>query len=770
MATIKKSEKPPYHISGHAIVTGKAKFIGDDIKPDGMLCAKPFPSEHAHAKIVSIDTSKAKKIPGVVAVLTWQDIPGPNQIGHTILDEPLLPQNEVMHVGQPVALIVAENAKIAAKAMKLITVTYKKLPSILTIDEALQAKSFYTGPQQFNHGDIKSAFKQAEFVITGEVNTGTQEHSYFETQRCWAIPGDDKNITLYSATQSTAEAQAIAARVLGLSSKDVTVDVKRLGGAFGGKERTATLWACLAALAAYVTKKPVELKLNRKDDMAWTGKRHPFRGKYKVGFNKQGRILAYELEISSNGGAFADLSIPVLYRAMFHADNAYYIPNVKITGVACKTNLPSNTAFRGFGAPQGIFIIENIIEKIAYKLKLDPIAVREINLYRENETTPYGQPVRDASHKKIFALLKQKTNYEKLRQEVANFNNQHQYLKRGIGIAPVKFGISFTFTPLNQGTALIWIYADGSIAVSHGGVEMGQEVNTKVAQVVAHELGVNLKRIRVESSNTQRNGNASPTAASTGSDINGNAALNAAQQLKERLCKEAAKLIAEKFSFKAAVNRIVFQDDQIFDRKNPDAKLHFNELIQHAYMQRINLGAQGFYKTPEIFYDSNKEHGSPFAYYVYGAALVQVEVDVLTGVNKLLSVQIIHQAGRSLNTAIDLGQIAGAFMQGYGYCTMEDMPFDKNGCYNATTFSTYKIPIIRDLPQTFAVDFIETDTKNASVMGSKAIGEPPLIYGEAAYFAIKNALQSIDPDHEVELAMPATPEAIALAANKQIKH
>lgn len=780
MTKITQLKNDPTHLSGNAIVTGKAKFIGDELKPQGMLSIKCVFSKFAHAKILKIDTTAAVQVAGVVAVLTHKDIPGENQIGHTIKDEPLLPDSEVMYVGQPVVLVVAKNIKIAAAAAKLVQIEYAELKPIITIDEAVKVNSFYVPPVQMQRGDVESGFKIATHVVEGEVNTPTQEHLYFETQRVWAIPGEDRNITLYSATQATAEVQEIAARVVGLQSKDVTVDVKRVGGAFGGKERGATLWACLATFAAFVTRQPVELKLSRVEDLAYSGKRHPFKINYKVGFNAEGKILAYLVDFSANGGAFVDLSLPILQRAMFHADNAYYLPNVKIIGKACKTNIPPNTAFRGFGAPQGIFTIEVVLEKIAEKLQLDPLAVRKVNFYQEKEATPYGQLVREVCHPELLERLKTNSNYYQLMQDTHNFNQKHQYQKRGVGVVPVKFGISFTFTSLNQGTALMWIYADGSISLSHGGIEMGQEVNTKVAQVVARELGVSLKRIRMESSNTQRNGNASPTAASTGSDINGHAALNAAQQLKTRLTDVAVNLLKEKlhlnFSDASSENsiasdriypearKIVFADDFIFDKRFPDAKLSFAEVVEAAYFQRVNLGAQGFYKTPDIFFDGKLMQGSPFYYYVYGIALSQVEVDLLTGVHKLLKVNIVHECGKSLNKEIDLGQIAGAFMQGYGYCTMEDMQFDAAGKYLANNLSTYKIPAIVDFPETWEVDLWERDDKRASVMGSKAVGEPPLIYGFSAYFAIKHALQST-VGKPIDLAMPATPEAVLNAIN-----
>lgn len=776
----------PYHLSGTAIVTGSAEYIGDKANLGNILHAKVVFSTNAHAIITEIDIKLALAVSGVVAVFTAKDIPGENQVGHTIKDEPLLADNEVCYVGQPIALVVARTSKAAILAAQKVKVTYKQLPIILTIEEAIKANSFYVDPCVIEKGDIKKGFSESHLICGGEILTGAQEHVYFETQRTLAVPGDDNNITLYASTQSTAEVQEVVANVLGIRSKDVTVDVRRLGGGFGGKERGATIWSSLAALAAYGLNQSVLLMLTRKEDMSYTGKRHPFRSSYRVGADKNGKILAYEVEFCSNGGAFADVSIPVLQRAMFHADNAYFIPNAKIVGKACKTNLPPNTAFRGFGAPQGIFTIENVIEDIARKLNLDPLKVRETNFYRCSETTPFGQPIYEASHSELLGKLKKKAGYNQLQMKVNDFNNKNKYVKRGIGIIPVKFGISFTFTTFNQGTALIWIYADGTISMSHGGIEMGQEVNTKVAQVVARELGVDIARIRVESSNTQRNGNASPTAASTGADLNGNAALDAAKKIKIRLSKFAVEMLKEKlkcsefacdgpvcFENRAEcdnsvpdVEHLVFANDNIYDCRYPKVKISFTNLVHDAYMSRYNLGAQGYYRTPEIFFNGKKMQGSPFHYFLFGVSMVVMEVDILTGMNRLVKVYVVHETGRSLNKSIDCGQIHGAFFQGFGYSTMEELKFNKDGRYLANNLSTYKIPSFQDLPEVFDIELVERDLQYTGVFGSKAIGEPPLIYGEAAYFAIRNALQSINPDKIINLAMPATPEAIVLSIFK----
>ena len=767
---IRTKSNEPYHISGHLHVTGASKFIGDDIKPSNMHYAKILASCFAHAKILKIDTTEAENMPGVIAVITYKDIPGENQVGHAIKDQPLLPVDEVTYFGQPVAVVVAQTSWFAEKAVKQIKVDYEELTPVFTIKEAIEKKAFYIPERCVENGNIEEGFRQSDHILEGVVTNGAQEHFYLETQRCIAIPGEDNDVLLYSSTQGTASTQDLVSKVLGVKRKDVTVDVLRLGGGFGGKESSEN-WSCLAALAAYNTKKPVELILTRHEDMKWTGKRHPFETYYKVGFNKEGKILAYSVELNANGGAYADISVAIIERAMLHADNAYYIPNIKIIGRPCRTNLVPNTAFRGFGAPQGIFAIEYVMDKIAHKLNMDPIQIREINVYHDGQQAPYGQIVKEASGKELFERLKKNSNYEELKNETREFNKTHKFVKRGLGSVPVKFGISFTTSFLNQGSALVWIYADGSVSLTHGGIEMGQELNTKVAQVVAKELGISLARIRVESSNTKRIGNATPTAASSGTDINCNAALNAALQLKERLIILAGDMLKNKIGLEPDINTIVFENDTVFDRRTPDEKISFEELISSAFLNRIALGAHGFYKTPGISFDRPTGRGTPFYYWVYGCALVQIEVDILSGNSRLLKVYIVHESAKSLNTEIDKGQITGGFFQGFGWSTFEESTYDDKGRLMADTPSTYKIPTIKDLPELIDIDIVQNERKFVSVYGSKAIGEPPLIYGEAAYFAIKDAIESCSEyKYEADLGMPATPESVLKAIEKLNKN
>lgn len=754
----------PFHISGPLHVTGRSRFVIDEPRPEGMCYLKIFSSPYARARIISLDTREAEGAPGVLGVFTHRDIPGQNQIGHAALDEPLLPEKETAFYGQPLAIVVGETAETAREGVRLIRAEFEELEPVLSIDQALKKDLLYAPERRIEAGDVEQGFRESEFTLEGQMETGSQEHFYLETQACRAVPGEDNEIILYAATQSTAEVQEVAARVLGLQSKDITIDVRRLGGAFGGKERAATIWACLAALACHKLRRPVELSLDRFEDMSWTGKRHPYLIKYKVGFDRSGTIKAYSVELNSNGGAYTDLSMAILERSMLHADNAYFIPNARIIGRACRTNLPPNTAFRGFGAPQGIFAVEHAMERIARKLGLDPLEVRRRNAYTEGQETPYGQVVHEAAALEMFERLEKKTKYQELRKSVDGFNAKSRELKRGIGVVPVKFGISFTSAFLNQGSALILVYADGTVSLSHGGIEMGQEVNTKVALVVARELGIRLERIRVETSSTKRTANASPTAASTGSDINGHAARDAARQIRERLAPVAAEMLSRRWGTSYNANGIVFEDDRVFSRNSPEMSISFAELAHQAYMQRVDLCAHGFYATPGVHFDRERGKGNPFHYFVFGCCLAVAEVDTLTGSSRLVEAHIVHETAKSLNPGIDQGQIEGAFIQGYGWCTMEDIKYDQKGRYLAVTPSTYKIPTIRDLPEAFEVEMVEAERRHASVYGSKAVGEPPFIYGMAAWFAIKDAVEAVsDHKREADLAHPATPEAVLAA-------
>ncbi|RPH95709.1 xanthine dehydrogenase molybdopterin binding subunit [candidate division KSB1 bacterium] len=769
-----KQESIPTHLSGTLHATGASRFISDEPKPDGMCYARVLTSPYAHAEIVSIDALDAARTPGVLAVLTAADIPGANQIGSKIPDEPLLPTREVCYCGQPVAVVVAETPQAAASARKKIRIEYRELEPVLTVEQALAAKSFLAPEIGLERGNVDRAFAQAEIVLEGTVSSGAQEHVYWETQRSRAVPGEDQEITIYSATQAPTEVQELAAHVLGLRRKDITVDVRRLGGAFGGKESLANLWACLTALACFKTKRPVELQLSRAEDMAWTGKRHPFENHYKAGFDRNGKILAYSIEFNANGGAYADLTMPIIQRAVLHAENAYYIPHMRVVARPCRTNLPPNTAFRGFGAPQGIFAIESVLDHVAHKLEKDPLEIRRLNAYRKGQQTPYGQPVIEPNTVPLLRRLEKTCDYASLLREVDEFNETHPYVKRGIGILPIKFGISFTAPFLNQGSSLIHVYTDGSVSVSHGGVEMGQEVNTKVAQAAASELGVTLDRVRIETHNTKRTANTSPTAASTGADLNGNAARDAARQIIVRLRPFASVYLKSKFDISCTAQRIVFSNNFVFDSRHPDQRVPLSELAHAAWMKRIDLAAHGFYKTPGLKFDWKKGKGTPFAYFVFGCGLAVAEVDLLTGYFTLPKVYLIHETARSVNPAVDRGQIEGAFFQGFGWCTMEEVLHDGKGRNITPSLTTYKIPTIRELPDEWQIEMVQDERRQAGLMGSKAVGEPPFLYGQAVFFAIKHAIESLDNHHtEAELRFPATPESIVTAVEKlrrSVKH
>lgn len=753
-------KKEPYHISGKLHLTGSSRFIADEAPLPGMLYAKFFPAPVAHARILSLDVSAAAAIPGVERVVTAADIPGQNQIGHVIKDEPLFPEERIMYLGQPLAMVLASDETLAEDAARLIRLEYEELPPLLEIDAADASSEWYIPERKIECGDVQKALDEAAFSLEGITESSAQEHFYLESQRCRAIPGEGQQLTLYTATQSTMEVQEVLSHVLGIPAHHIIVDVPRLGGAFGGKERAGTIWACMAGLGAHLSKKPVQVLLTREEDMRFTGKRHPFKSRWKVGFDASGRISALDVELLANGGAYADLSIAILERALFHADNAYHIPNARIRGRACRTNLPPNTAFRGFGAPQGVFVIESIMSRIARELKLDPLDLRQSNLYRSGDITPYGQQVRESNLPELLDKLRQNSDYAKLKEEVRDFNASHEFAKQGLGTVPGKFGVSFTTALMNQASALLWVYIDGSVSLSTGAVEMGQEVNTKCAIVAARILGLPLERVRVESSNSQRVGNASPTAASTGSDLNGNAARIAAEKVRDQLVPIAREML-ESQGVECGVAEMRFEEEHVYCLADPDQRVGFAQLVRQAYNSRVPLAAYGYYRTPGLQFDRAKGKGNPFHYYVCGCALVQAEINILSGEHRVLKTFIVHENGNSLSEDIDRGQIIGAYAQSVGWCTIEELPLDQKGRYLAINSSTYKIPTVRDLPELLEVEVVPASTEYASVFGSKAIGEPPFIYGLAVWFAIQEAVWAANPVGE--LRFPATPEAILLS-------
>lgn len=757
------------HLRGTSHVTGAAKFIGDDLNFADMLFVYPVVSTIAHGTVLHIDTTKALAVDTVTNILFAEDIPGNNGIGAVDRDEePLLAVNEVMYIGQPIGLVLAKTEEAARYAAEKVEISYEPLPSIITIDEALEQNSFYQEQLEVHSGDIDFAFEKAEFILEGTLESGAQEHLYLETNRAVAVPGIDGSLTIYSATQAITDVQDVVANILGVPNNLIEVDLTRVGGAFGGKERGGTMWAAMVALACYITRLPCYLALERKDDMAWTGKRHPFKTSYRAGCTKDGRIIALDVELNANGGAFEDFTIPIVERAMLGVDGPYYIENTRIIGRGCKTNLPPNTAFRGFGAPQASFVIESIIDRITYRLGKDITEIHRINFYADGQVTPYGQRVYEAFNSSILDRLIKKSSYEELKKEVAEFNVTNRFKKRGIGFMPVKYGIAFTATFLNQGNALIWVYTDGSISLSHGGVEMGQGLFTKVAIIVAKTLGVDLSRIRCESTNTKRIGSVASTAASSGTDINGYAAHLAALQIKEEMQKAGAQYLFERYDLTPWPESIEFADDQWWDKRMVEKKESFSALAGYCYFNRYNLGAQSHYATPGLFYDMKAGRGTPFSYFSIGESLVEIEIDVLTGETSLQKVCIVHEGGEILDYQIDRGQIAGGFMQGFGLCVMEDLQSDpQTGKQLAGTMSTYKVPAYSDLPENFVIDLYPSRNEHKSIFGSKGIGEPPILYGLASFFAIKHALEAIaDGVIESTLQNPATPEHIALEAER----
>lgn len=748
----------PLHISGRDHVTGRSWFIDDIPKPRNLLYVKILPSPIAHGKIVALNTEKAKAFPGVYAVITAEDIPGENQIGGIIQDEVCLAGGHVQFVGEPIAIVAAESIEAAEAALSKIDLKIEEETPVLTVKEAMSKNQFVGPVRKIERGDVAAVFSNCPNYLEGVICNEGQEHFYLETQSALTIPEDNGGITVYSSSQNPNEIQRMVANVLGLSQHQVTVDIKRLGGGFGGKETQATAWACIAALVTYHTGRPAELRLTRDEDMLCTGKRHAFENYYKVAFDKEGKILAYEVELNSNCGAVADVSTSVLERAMLHAENCYQIQNIKIIGRPCKTNLHPATAFRGFGGPQGIFAIESVLQRIAHTLDLDPYDVRMKNMYREGDIAPYGEEIINAEHiGSVFEKLRKDSKWDERKKQIAEFNKKNKYYKKGIGITPVKFGISFTAAHLNQGSALILIYIDGSISVTHGAIEMGQEVNTKIAQIAATNFGVPLQAIRIESNNTKRVANVSPTAASSGCDINGHAVENASLEIMKRLRELAARLYpaTEELHFE---NGFVYPViDNKVDYENPCTT--FKDLVKKAYFERIDLSAHGFYATPGIHFDRETGQGHPFLYYVFGAAVSEVTVDLLTGHTSLDFAHIIHDCGSSINPRVDVGQIQGAFAQGIGWVTTEELVYNDSGRLLSSSPATYKIPTIGDMPEELYVELLEGSINEQGIKRSKAIGEPPFVYGESVFFAIADALSSTGK-YPVDLSIPATPEKI----------
>ncbi|NQE47963.1 xanthine dehydrogenase molybdopterin binding subunit [Herbaspirillum rubrisubalbicans] len=752
--------KPHPHESARLHVTGEATYTDDIVELQGTLHAALGLSQKAHARLRAIDLDKVKTAPGVVAVFTAADIPGDNQCGAIIHDDPVLADELVQYVGQPIFIVVADSHDRARRAARLAVIDYEELPPILTPRAAHAAQSYVLPPMHLSRGEPAVALALAPHKLRGQFDVGGQEQFYLEGQISYAIPKEGRAMHVYCSTQHPSEMQHHIATVLQLAAHDVLVECRRMGGGFGGKESQSALWACAAAVAAARLCRPVKLRADRDDDMMVTGKRHCFAYDYQIGYDDHGRIVAAKIDMISRAGFSADLSGPVATRAVCHFDNAYYLSDVEIHAMCGKTHTQSNTAFRGFGGPQGALAIEYIIDEIARNLGCDPLEIRRNNFYGPSEeegplarnVTHYGQKVEDNVIHGLVDQLEQSSRYQERRGEIARFNAANTVLKKGLALTPVKFGISFNVPHLNQAGALVHVYTDGSVLVNHGGTEMGQGLNTKVAQVVAHALGVPLEKVRCSATDTSKVANTSATAASTGSDLNGKAAQDAALQIRARLAEVAAR------HFKVEVSALRFADGLVLAGEQ---SLPFVELVMQAYLQRVQLWSDGFYSTPKVHWDAKRMYGHPFFYYAYAAAVSEVVIDTLTGEWKLLQADLLYDAGESLNPALDIGQVEGGFIQGMGWLTTEELWWNQDGKLMTHAPSTYKIPAISDCPAALRTELYANSNVSDTIHRSKAVGEPPLLLPFSVFLAIRDAVSAVG-QHRVNppLRAPATSEAI----------
>lgn len=764
--------KSKCHESAAKHVSGEAVYIDDRPPLKGQLYAAVGQSEQAHANILSMDLSAVKAAEGVIAVITVADVPGHVDIGPVFPGDPVLADGKVEYVGQPLFAVAATSHDLARKAAKLAKVDYETLTAVLDVKEALKQQHFVRPPLTMSRGNADEAINNAPHVLSNEMHVGGQEHFYLEGQISSVEPTEDGGMVVYSSSQHPSEVQKLVAEVLAIPLNLVVVDTRRMGGGFGGKETQAAPWACISALLARKTKRPVRLRLSRVDDMCLTGKRHPFYNTYQIGFDDDGVILGANITVNGDCGYSPDLSDAIVDRAMFHSDNAYYLNNASVTGNRCKTNTVSHTAYRGFGGPQGMMVIERAMDDIARHLGKDPLVVRLANLYggEGRNVTHYHQTVEHNNLATIINQLVETSDYHKRCEQLREFNQQNRILKKGLALTPVKFGISFTVQHLNQAGALVHIYTDGSIHLNHGGTEMGQGLFTKVAQIVAHEFQVDVSTVGVSATRTDKVPNTSPTAASSGTDLNGKAAQNAAITIKQRFVDFAVK------HFEVDANSIQFANSQVIVGAGTDREKSFSfaEFAQLAYVNRVSLSATGFYKTPKIHFDRNTASGRPFFYFANGAAVSEVLIDTLTGEYKLLRTDILHDVGQSLNPAIDVGQIEGAFVQGLGWMTCEELMWNDKGRLLSHGPATYKIPAITDAPVDFRVELLKDEpNQEHTIYHSKAVGEPPFMLGISVWSALRDAISSI-VDYKVspDLDTPATPEKVLWAVEqvKQRRH
>jgi xanthine dehydrogenase large subunit len=747
------------HESAALHVSGEATYTDDLPELQGTLHAALGLARHAHARIVSLDLAAVRSAPGVIAVLCAADIPGENNCGPVLHDDPILAEDEVLYLGQPVFAVIAESHELARRAAALAksddVVHYEPLEVVLTPAEAKTRKQFVLPPLHLKRGEPAAKIAAAPHQIAGMFEVGGQEQFYLEGQVAYAIPKEMDSMLVYSSTQHPSEMQQVVAHMLGWPAHSVVCECRRMGGGFGGKESQSALFACVAALAAKILQRPVKVRADRDDDFMITGKRHDAVYEYEAGFDETGRILGARVEIALRAGYSADLSGAVATRAVCHFDNAYYLSDVEIVALCCKTNTQSNTAFRGFGGPQGALVMEVMLDSIARQLKCDPLDVRLANYYGvgERDVTPYGQRVEDNVIAPLTDELLASSDYRARRAALAAYNTASPVLKRGIAFSPVKFGISFNVPFLNQAGALVHVYKDGSILVNHGGTEMGQGLNTKVAQVVANEFGVPLARVRATATDTSKVANTSATAASTGSDLNGKAAEAAARTIRNRLAVLAAKELG------GAADAVQFKDSMVHA---DGVAMPFAQLVNAAYLARVQLWSDGFYTTPKVHWDAKNLTGHPFYYFAYGAAVSEVVVDTLTGEWKLVRADVLHDAGQSINPAIDIGQVEGGFIQGMGWLTTEELWWNREGRLMTHAPSTYKIPAVSDTPAAFHVRLYRNENAEPTVFRSKAVGEPPLLLPFSVFLAIRDAVAAAAPEvsSAPPLRAPATPEAI----------
>ncbi len=746
------------------LVTGEALFSGENIDLENALYVYPITSPIACGRYKSL---KIKKKKGFVKLLTAKDIPGSNGIGAiSRIEEPLFSKEELNYVGQPIACVIATSLKVAREIAKSAIIEVEEEKPVFTISDAMKNDSYYSTPLKIKNGDYDKELEKATHILRGISRTKAQEHAYIETNRAYVTVGEHgQGYKVYCATQGISDVQDVIASLLGISNSLVEVDVMRVGGAFGGKERGGTMWASMTALACYYTNKTCAIELERRDDISITGKRHPFEIEYEVGIDDNGKILCSKLDIRANGGYYEDFTVAIIERAMLGIDGCYNLGIVDITGRSCRTNYHANTAFRGFGAPQATVAIERIMNHIAHTVKKDIIDIQKLNFYKENDYSPCGQHLTEIASFMLEEKIRK--DYDERVNRIKEFNHKNKYKKRGLGIVFIKYGIGFTATFLNQANALVYVYQDGSVSVSHGGIEMGQGLYAKVARVVSKTLGIKEERITCESTNSKRCGAVASTAASTGSDLNGWAAKIACDQILVEMKEAAKNMLKSTFNIEAKIKNIVFKNDYIYEKSNKDKKINFSDLASYCYFNRYKLGAQGHYATPNLYYDMIKGKGNPFAYFTSGACLTEVEIDLLTGSHTLLDLNIIHQCGKILDYGIDRGQIIGGFMQGYGFATMEEVDYSDKGVLLSNSLSTYKVPLCDDFPKNINIEIIEDNLKGSSIFGSKGVGEPPLLYGISTFNAITNALESIcNYKYISKLNHPATSNAIAMEAER----